>query len=161
MESVTPSDADLRSWFDRNASRYASDARASFEQIFIGTSEEGQAAEVIARLNKGGTAQGLGQPISLPVSLSRASRADIARTFGDDFADALLAGKAGQWSGPIASGFGSHIVRISAIEPGEKPSFESVRNRVENDWRAATLSARQDKAYQTLLDAYTVRIEKP
>jgi peptidyl-prolyl cis-trans isomerase C len=161
VESVTPSDADLRSWFDRNASRYASDARASFEQIFIGTSEEGQAAEVIARLNKGGTAQGLGQPISLPVSLSRASRADIARTFGDDFADALLAGKAGQWSGPIASGFGSHIVRISAIEPGEKPSFESVRNRVENDWRAATLSARQDKAYQTLLDAYTVRIEKP
>jgi parvulin-like peptidyl-prolyl isomerase len=97
----------------------------------------------------------------LPASLNRASRADIARTFGDEFADALIAGQVGQWRGPVSSGFGSHIVRISAIEPGRKPAFESVRDRVENDWRAATLSERQDKAYQTLLDAYTVRIEKP
>ena len=161
VESATPSDADLQNWFERNAPRYAADARVSFEQIFLGMPQDVQAADVIARLNKGASAQGLGQPISLPVSLSRASRADIARTFGDDFADALLAGKSGQWTGPVSSGFGSHIVRISAIEPGQKPSFESVRSRVENDWRAATLSERQDKAYQTLLDAYIVRIEKP
>ena len=97
----------------------------------------------------------------LPRSPQNADRTRIASDFGDEFAASLAEIKPGQWAGPIASGFGSHIVRISALEPGEKPSFESVRNRVENDWRAATLSARQDKAYQTLLDAYTVRIEKP
>jgi hypothetical protein len=161
VESATPSDAELKSWFEHNAPRYASDARVSFEQIFLGTAQEGQAAQVIARLNKGASPQGLGQPISLPPSMNRASRADIATAFGDDFADALIVGKIGQWTGPVSSGFGSHIVRISAIEPGQKPPFETVRNRVENDWRAATLLARQDKAYQTLLDAYTVRIEKP
>jgi len=161
VESATPSDAELQNWFVRNAPRYATDARVSFDQIFLGTPQDGQAAAMTARLNKGASAQGLGQSISLPPSLNRASRADIATTFGDDFADALIVGKVGQWTGPVSSGFGSHIVRISAIEPGQKPSFESVRERVENDWRAATLIARQDKAYQTLLDAYTVRIEKP
>ncbi len=161
VESAAPSDDELRKWFEQNPSRYATDARVSFEQVFLGNPQKGQAAELVDRLNKGASAQGLGQPISLPASLSRTSRADIARMFGDDFADALIAGKAGQWTGPVSSGFGSHAVRISTIEPGQKPSFASVRDRVENDWRAATLSARLDKAYQTLLDAYTVRIEKP
>jgi hypothetical protein len=161
VESAMPSDVELQNWFERNAPRYATDARVSFDQIFLGTPQEGQAAAMAARLNKGASTEGLSQPISLPSSLNRASRADIATTFGDDFADALIVGKVGQWTGPVSSGFGTHIVRISAIEPGQKPSFETVRNRVENDWRAATLTARQDKAYQTLLDAYTVRIEKP
>jgi hypothetical protein len=54
-----------------------------------------------------------------------------------------------------------HLVRITNVVPGRVPPLASVRQRVENDWRDATLSERQDRAYQALLDGYQVRIQKP
>ena len=36
-----------------------------------------------------------------------------------------------------------------------------VRRKVENDWRATTAKQREAKAYQALLDVYTIKIEKP
>ncbi|MFM2257794.1 MAG: hypothetical protein RIQ28_1641, partial [Pseudomonadota bacterium] len=36
-----------------------------------------------------------------------------------------------------------------------------VRQQVENDWRSATQKAREAKAYQALLDGYTIQIAKP
>ena len=69
--------------------------------------------------------------------------------------------KPGDWQGPVKSSFGLHLVRITQVVPGRVPPLAAVRQRVENDWRDATLSERQDRAYQALLDGYRVRIQKP
>jgi hypothetical protein len=41
------------------------------------------------------------------------------------------------------------------------PRLADIRQRVENDWRSATAASREAKAYQALLDGYTIAIEKP
>ena len=98
---------------------------------------------------------------SLPKSLENAERADVVKLLGPEFTDALAGLAAGRWSGPVASGFGSHLVRLRAINTPPKPQLARVRQAVENDWRAATYEARQAAAYQALLDGYTIRIAKP
>ncbi len=157
-ENVAADDATLQRYLDRNFARYAEGARVSFDQIYLGDDDAGA---VKAKLARGGDWQVLGAPISLPRSLEDADRADIAKQFGEGFATALAGVKAGEWTGPIASGFGQHLVRVRAVSASKAPALSQVRQRVENDWRATTVKAREAKAYQALLDGYTITIAKP
>ena len=165
IENAAPSDATLQAWLDKNPAKYAADARYSFDQIYL-TANDADAARdrattLLARLNKGGDWQAFGDSISLPPSLEDAAKANVAREFGDGFAASLAAQRIGGWAGPVASGFGLHLVRLRAVKTSDKPNLAQVRQTVENDWRAATLADREAKAYQALLDGYTIRIAKP
>ena len=165
IENAAPSDATLQAWLDKNPAKYAADARYSFDQIYLTANDvdaaRNRATTLLARLNKGGNWQTLGDSISLPPSLEDAAKANVAREFGDGFAASLAAQKIGGWAGPVASGFGLHLVRLRAVKTSDKPNLTQVRQTVENDWRAATLADREAKAYQALLDGYTIRIAKP
>jgi hypothetical protein len=52
-------------------------------------------------------------------------------------------------------------VRIRAADVEAQPKLADVRQQVENDWRSQTLTERKARAYQALLDGYTVKIAKP
>ncbi len=159
-ENVAADDAVLQRYLEANAARYAVGARFSFDQIYLG--DGGDAAAVKARLARGGDWQTMSAPISLPRSVEDADGAQIARDFGEGFAAALAGVKVGgEWVGPVASGFGQHLVRARSVSAGHKPQLSQVRQRVENDWRAETTKAREAKAYQALLDGYTIKIAKP
>ncbi|NJS14364.1 MAG: peptidyl-prolyl cis-trans isomerase, partial [Sphingopyxis sp.] len=110
-ENALPTDTTLQAWIDRNPARYARDPRFSFDQIYLGQSA-GAAAAIGAQLRAGGDWRTLGQAISLPLSEEEADRTSIARTFGDDFVAALSRQPVGDWQGPVASGFGAHLVRV-------------------------------------------------
>jgi peptidyl-prolyl cis-trans isomerase C len=97
----------------------------------------------------------------LPQSLEGATRSDIAREFGDPFTTALTNTPQGEWTGPVQSGFGFHLIRVRSMRSSTKPSLGEVRQAVENDWRIHTAKERENKAYQTLLDGYTIKIAAP
>jgi hypothetical protein len=159
-EAAVPDDTTLQAWLDRNAARYAPEKLYSFDQIFIGN--EAVMEELFSiRLRAGGDWRTLSRPISLPQSMERGSSAEIERQFGAKFAAGLAKTKRGEWSEAIESGFGFHLVRIRAVEAGGRPRLADVRQRVENDWRAATTTDREAKAYQALLDGYDIKIAKP
>jgi hypothetical protein len=159
IENAEPSKAVLQAWFDRNKARYAADVRYSFDQLYL--SDPRRAAALLAQLQRGAAWQGKGDPISLPTSMDRAGCAEIERTFGEEFAAGLAKLPTGEWSGPVRSGFGTHLVLIRSAEAASPPKLVDVRQQVENDWRAATIEARKAKAYQALLDGYTIKIAKP
>jgi hypothetical protein len=159
IENAQPGEAVLQAWFDRNKARYAAAMRYSFDQLFL--SDKGRASALLAQMRQGAAWQGKGDPISLPTSLDRAERGEIERTFGEEFAARLATLPKGEWSGPVRSGFGTHLVRIRSAEAASPPKLVDVRQQVENDWRAETTEARKAKAYQALLDGYTIKIAKP
>lgn len=168
VENAQPTDVELRKMLDANPARYASGARISFDQVYLGQIDgaeaEKRAREAIARLAKGVDWKQIGEPLSVPPSLERASVQEIEREFGDRFASELTGVKfrrAPAWQGPLASGYGWHLVRLRAMTSPAVPELAQVRQQVENDWRAATIEAREAEAYQTLLDSYDIRIEKP
>jgi hypothetical protein len=161
-EAATPEDAALQALLDKDPARYALDPRISFEQVYLGADgpEARKAADAkLAQLRKGAAASGV--PAPLPARVDQAGTGEIAATFGDEFALALRNLPQGQWVGPVASGLGLHLVRITARTAPDKPSIASVRQRLENDWRAAAIAKAQDGAYAEIAKGYDVVIEKP
>ncbi len=168
VESEEPSNAELQKMIDANPARYGGSARISFDQVYLGQRDAAdarkRASDVLARLGQGADWNGLGDELSVPRAMERASLSEIEREFGDKFADelAVLAGKPSPaWRGPVPSGYGMHLVRLRAASAPRPPRLAEVRLQVENDWRAATIEAREAAAFQALLGGYAIRIEKP
>jgi len=158
VENARPDDAILTAWLNKYPERFARDAVYSFDQIYLGS---GDGSKVLSMIAAGSDWRNQGMAIDLPKSLEQAQRSTIERQFGPTFANALATLPPGQWNGPIESGYGTHLIRLRAVEKPTKAKLADVRQAVENDWRAATNQTREAKAYQALLDGYSIEIEKP
>ena len=161
-ETAEPSDPQLQALIDKDPARYAEDPRTSFEQIYLGADTPESRADAnaqLAQLRAGKPVSA--QPAPLPAKLDNAGASEISGLFGDEFTLALRDLPLGQWQGPIASGLGLHLARVSARAAPSKPSLAKVRQRVTNDWRAAAIAKAQADAYKKMLGGYDVAIELP
>lgn len=163
VDNAVPGDAVLQAWLDRNPARYAADSRLSFDHIYLGQGDgeaSPDARDLLSAPQIKGDWQSLSAPLALPRTFAAAERSEVARQFGDGFAAALIALPPGDaWRGPIASGFGQHLVRLRSVTTPTPPRLADVRQAVENDWRAATIAKRRADAYQALLDSYDIRLK--
>lgn len=158
-EAATPSDETLQDWLETHPDRFARDARYSFDQLWF--EEEAAAQEALTRLERGADWQGEGERISLPAGVDSEPRGELLDRFGEQFVRSLEPLEAGgTWQGPIASGLGWHLVRLREVQAGDVPPYEDIRDEVEDDWRAATVAARKQEAYELLRDAYRVEIAR-
>ena len=157
-EGEAPSDDALQNWLIVHKAKYATNPSISFDQVFIGA---GDAARLLAALKAGANPATLGSPLSVPAMLEDARGEEVDRIFGEGFAKLIAAQPLGIWSNSIASGFGEHIVRVRKVVAGSVPPLSTIRQSVENDWREANRKSRESRAYQALLDGYTIRIAKP
>ncbi|QJB69771.1 peptidyl-prolyl cis-trans isomerase [Parasphingorhabdus halotolerans] len=157
-----PSDADLQKWMDINPEQYVLSSLYNLEQIYLGQGDSGNADrvnQIVEQLNKGTVKPAdVARPISLPATLSKASMSDISRQFGEQFADGLEALKPGLWRGPVPSGFGLHLVKITSKTPGKAAALDEVRQQVTNDWRAAQTAASETKALDRYKAQYDIEV---
>ena len=161
-ETAEPGDAQLQALIGKDPARYAEDPRTSFEQVYLGAdTPEGRAKANVQLADLRGGKAISGQPAALPAKLDSASASDISGLFGDEFTLALRDLPVGQWQGPVASGLGLHLVRVSTRAAPTTPSLAKVRQRVTNDWRAAAIAKAQAEAYQKMLGGYDLAIELP
>ena len=58
-------------------------------------------------------------------------------TLGNAFDEAAFELKEGEYSAPVETEFGYHIVKVDKIIPGGSASFDSVKNKVEAEYRKA------------------------
>jgi len=164
---IEPDEATLRAYFDAQADRYAKSAQLSFSHILFntdrrGASAETDAAQALADLQ---TASGpeaadlLGDARSLPSRFLEISAAEVEAMFGPDFAASLLQQETGRWFGPIPSGYGLHLVWLSERISGGPIAFETVRQRVKDDWVYEQRVAANEAIYRKLLTRYEVVVE--
>jgi hypothetical protein len=158
-ETERPSDATLRDWYTKHSAKFSEETKYSFDQLWFEKEEE--ASSGLAQLRGGSDWHQLEGGISLPPSVEQDPRNKVLSEFGELFVAGLDELEPdGDWYGPLPSGFGWHLVRLRARDPGKVPPLEQVREDVEDDWRSATIADRRDKAYQVLRDAYRVEIEE-
>jgi len=161
---AAPSDDALRKYLADHADRYASPSRYSFEQIFY-SSDRGQSAAYSAAqaaLAHPDAAKGDAFP-GAPIERN-ATEEEVRQDFGSNFASALPRLKPGFWDGPVESGFGFHLVKITARKALAPPKFADVRGQVLADWLAdaaqgAAVKANADleRRYHVSLDTEAVR----
>jgi hypothetical protein len=150
-ELAEPDEATLRAFFEKNRARYAGAQTVSFEQRLFADEAAARAALASGRA---------GQSSSLPAAMAYTPQREVEARFGQQFArelGGLVVGEA--WQGPIPSGFGWHIVRVTARGQA-KADFAALRPPILNDWRAEQIEARKQRAYEILRGAYRVNIAK-
>jgi len=168
--SLSPTDQELRAYFAANADVYLPPPRVTVTQIFISPDERQErtlpdAEEMLAQLRESGaTAEGtedLGDSLMLQRYYPQHTEAEIARLFGAEFAADVVGLAAGEWHGPMLSGYGVHLVYIHGrIEP-PMPAFEVVKDQVRQDWVSERRREMSDEFFTQLLDSYEVVIEQP
>ena len=156
---LEPSDADLQAFLEADAERFAKPLRLSFEQILLpsGAGEEDVDAK-LAELRQGARPSEIGATNLLPPRLDEMAVVSIDRVFGVGFGDALAGQPLGHWSGPIRSGYGQHLVRVSERSEAARPSLSDIRERVEADWRSVRARDSRDAFSGSLLGRYSITL---
>ncbi len=140
----------------------------TFRQVYVSRDRRGAAADADARrLLEQLRARGpdtaidqVGDPLMVPQEVEHATRSEIARLFGEAFADAVLGLERGSWLGPIESGYGPHLVLVRDRVEGSMPELETVRPQVERELLEARRREQLEAMYAKLLEKYTVVIER-
>ena len=83
---------------------------------------------------------------------------DLDNAFGGDFTRSLEEAPLDEWSGPIRSGFGWHLVRITTRQDSVLPDFETVRDYVAREYDYRSEMESQDRVFEELLGKYQVNI---
>jgi hypothetical protein len=168
-EASPPTDDELKAWLARNADRYRTEPRVAFRQVFVsrdrrGSAAEADAAAILKRLTAAGSSariDDVGDTTMLPMDFELAPMRDVDRTFGPGFAKQLEAVEPGQWSGPIRSGYGLHLVLVRERVEGGLPSFEALRPVATREVLAERRTRQLAAMYDRLLAKYKVVVERP
>ena len=141
------SDADARSYYERNIGRYGTPERRQLEQIVFPTEEEARAA--LARLGNEFSFEALAKERGMnekDLDLGVVTKAGI---IDSAVADAAFALKEGAISEPIKGMFGTTLVKVVKIEPDQVKKFEEVaaeiKQTVAADRARSEIATRHDK----------------
>jgi PPIC-type PPIASE domain len=120
------------------------------------------AAQLLEQLKKAGAnanASQMGDPFLLNYRFENVRTSEVTSQFGKEFSLKLSELSPGEWHGPIASGFGVHLVFVSERIDGKVPSLIDIRDDVHREWVNAQRLNVKEKFFQSLLKKYDVVVE--
>jgi len=163
---LAPGEGELEAFLAAHRDAYRLPAQVAFAQVFVDPRKHDDAPTEATRLlselrDAGGDVDPgtLGDWTLLPAAMPLSSEPRIATTFGEDFAGALIAAPVGEWTGPVRSSFGLHVVRIGEREAGRDPAFSEVADFVRRDWEDQRRREIAEQRYDRLREGYTVVVE--
>jgi hypothetical protein len=163
LTAVEPEDAALVLFLQENSEKFKKQAQISFEQVFLNVDKRenlaADAENMLQRLQKGAVAETLSDPTMLPYAYQLLTQNEIAQQLGRKFAQKLQTVTPSDWIGPIYSGIGGHLVKVTQVIPARLPDLEEVRAEVKREYMAQRSQQHKDSAYQKMLDDYEVVIE--
>lgn len=158
-----PTDKVLQAYLQQHADRFRTEPQVSFQQVYLNPDIhrdlEADVQNVQARLKRSDPAASLGDPTLLSIQYTQVVQDDIARRFGEAFARRVVDLSPGEWSGPLVSQLGVHLVQVSDRVASRLPALAEVREQVEREYLAARRQEFKDMAYQNLRAGYEVLIE--
>ena len=167
---IPPTEEELQIYFDEHQGRYQEPMLYTFTQVFIDPDKRGDATlddaeKIKATLIEKGDAiddpGALGDSFMLQNYYPGKDQIEIQKQFGSGFTESLIALSAGEWHGPVLSGYGVHLVYISNVDEPPPPVFADVRERVVQEWTSDKSEELNEKFYANLREQYTVVIEEP
>ncbi|MBE0627270.1 MAG: peptidyl-prolyl cis-trans isomerase [Burkholderiales bacterium] len=167
--TTAPSDRDLQGWLDKHPDKFRVEPKMALSQIYFDVTRRGAQASkdartLLARLDAAGSkadTSELGDATMLPGELALSSVGEIARVFGDSFAQTVARMEPGRWSGPVQSSYGWHLVYVSARTQGRLRPLAEVRDEVQREWLTARRRSEADARYRALREKYEIVVERP
>ncbi len=167
LRLAEPTENDLQQVYEANQDRFKTDVHVSFTHVYfdpMGRKDPvSDAKRALVELSEpGGTERAgtLGDRLLLEPDFHDVSEQAVASAFGPDFARAVLALKPGAWSGPIASGYGLHLVRVSALRESHARPLAEVRTQALEEWRRERGKAANEQYLAGLRSKYDVVVDE-
>lgn len=165
---LTPEDGELEAFFEANRASFRLPARYGFEQIYFNPEKRGDAAlsdatEALQELLAGDVPDPLelGDQTMLSPSVPLLPTDRIELTFGSGFAAALADAPVGEWTGPVRSSFGLHLVRVDEKTEARDPPLAEVIGVVTREWEDKRRREIADERYKEMRERYDVIVEMP
>lgn len=160
-----PTDSEIEAYFSLRSEKYRLPPVLSMAQVYVSPDKNGAQAEQRAvallaqlRLDDPGPDRlaGYGDAIMLPPVYSEVTDADLRSAFGSEFAEAVLALESGSWQGPIRSGYGLHLVKVTERRDSQIPPWTDVRAAVVRDMEYEAVNASREQLYQEIAQNYRI-----
>ena len=170
LESAqAPSDEEIEHSYRELAESLRSPDRLTLVHTLLNRDKRGanldtQASDLLAVLKNEeiGSKEGprRGDPFPLGHHLEHRSQNDLERTFGARFGESAFASGIGEWTGPIASAYGAHLIFISERTPGEIPPLTRVANKLRLQLEEKRRDANLNILLAELRTQYRVVVER-
>jgi parvulin-like peptidyl-prolyl isomerase len=163
-----PSEEEVEAFFALRQERYRLPAVVTFSQIYISVDQRGAgadafAAELLERLRREdpepAEGESWGDPIMLPPLVTAQTEPEVERTFGGEFAAQVIASDIGEWSGPVVSGYGLHLVKVLERQDSRIPEWREVAGRVMSDMEFEAKASSKDQLYQEIAQNYEIVLD--
>ena len=159
-----PTEEDLRRFYEANPERFQTDARISFTHVFFSrekrTNAATEAKAALSDLSRGANPADFGDRLLVDSEVVDADMQSVAGQFGREFAEAVFTLNPGAWNGPIESGYGLHLVRVSEVKPANRREFSQVKTQVLERWREQRQREDNEKYFASLLKKYDVVVDE-
>lgn len=158
--AILPTDEELETFITENPDRFEAPAQAAFQQIYLGQTATNEAVtQALEKLNAGADFNEVGERTLLPMDVKLNALPAIHGIFGGDLALSLQVQPEGVWSGPVQSGYGLHLVRVTEKRAAQLPTLSVIRDKVETEWRTLRAEEMSEAIYKELRQQYVVDIE--
>jgi hypothetical protein len=167
--SLSPTEQDLAAYFEQQQDRYRPPALITFTHVFLDPDRRGErtlpdADAVLAELRSKGPPTedvgDLGDPFMLQRYYPQKTEQRIASLFGREFARSVFELPAGQWHGPVLSGYGTHLVYVDGRSEFPTPTLAAIEERVRQDWIDEKRKEITEEYFDQLLTRYDVIVER-
>jgi hypothetical protein len=168
-EAAELTDEEIQAYFALRKERYRIPATVNLMQVYLSKDKRGDRVQADAaqllesfkqREPRPRELADLGDPSMLGSVYTEMSEQDLGRTFGGEFGAAVLALTPGKWSGPIESGYGLHLVKVTHPTESRIPDLTEVAQRVIADMRYEGRKAAEDQLYAEIAPRYRVLYDK-
>ncbi len=151
----------LEAYYNLRKDQFISPAVISFKQVYF---KEDQDSERLTALKDDWnqkdmdyeTARLAGANTMLTPGMKDMPEDLIDREFGENFASKLQELTPGQWSGPVPSVFGWHLIYIDSMTPPLSLPLEAVRNEILMQLQYEDKDAAKEQFYTELLQQYEI-----
>jgi parvulin-like peptidyl-prolyl isomerase len=169
VDSMETPEAELEAWLADHSDAYAQPARFTFRQVYLNPDRRGSelradAERLLQELRStDGTSdlEKFGDPSLLEATYSDYRADRVESSLGPAFAEHLAGLASGEWSGPVESSFGLHLVFLEAVTPSRIPDLAEVRAEVERDWSRAQREEASVRFYEQIVSRYDVTVDWP
>ncbi|MFT5014713.1 MAG: hypothetical protein ACI9HY_001807 [Planctomycetaceae bacterium] len=159
------SDQILKARYVEQIEKFTQPERLSFTQVFVSQDRHGaqsveKAEQLLAEFNDNRLSPEIavsrGEPFISGHRFNKVTQQKIAREFGVEFSNQIFTCSVMQWCGPIRSVYGWHGVWLAERFPPKPMSFESVRSKIEYEFRTQTADRDFENAMTVLRTQYQI-----
>jgi len=163
LSSHQVTDAELAAFMQKHPDRFRSNAQISFQQVYLNPDKHKDlntdALKLLAGLNEGMAPDSMGDPTLAPYEYQLVTQDEIARSLGEQFAKQSISLMPGNWTGPVYSVYGAHLLKVSERIEAHLPELSDIRKQVEREFLVTRRQELKILTYNKLRAGYQVIVE--